>query len=129
MDNVAVSRILREIADLLEIKDDNPFKIRAYRNAADITSNHPHELALLDETGLREIPGIGKDLAAKIREITATGDAAFHRAGCLTALRDVRAAAAVNGYLGRYPRGRHAAEAQRLRVGATAAGAAETPRP
>ena len=41
----AIARILREIADLLEIKDDNPFKIRAYRNGADIVANHPHELA------------------------------------------------------------------------------------
>ena len=79
MDNAAVARILREIADLLEIKDDNPFKIRAYRNGADIIANHPHEVATLDATGLREIPGIGKDLAARILEIAETGDAAFHR--------------------------------------------------
>ncbi len=79
MDNTAIARVLREIADLLEIKDDNPFKIRAYRNGADIVSNHPHELATLDVTGLREIPGIGKDLAARIREIAETGDAEFHR--------------------------------------------------
>ena len=79
MDNPAIARILREVADLLEIKGDNPFKIRAYRNAGDITSNHPHELSRLDETGLREIPGIGKDLAARIREIAQTGDADFHR--------------------------------------------------
>jgi DNA polymerase (family X) len=79
LDNVAIARILKEIADLLEIKDDNPFKIRAYRNGADIASNHPHELSQLDETSLREIPGIGKDLALRIREIATTGDAAFHR--------------------------------------------------
>ena len=79
MDNHAIARILREIADLLEIKSENPFKIRAYRNGADIAANHPHELALLDEAGLREIPGIGKDLATRIREIAETGDAAFHR--------------------------------------------------
>ena len=79
MDNLAIARILREIADLLEIKNDNPFKIRAYRNGADIAGNHPHELALLNDTGLREIPGIGKDLAARIREIAQTGDTTFHR--------------------------------------------------
>jgi DNA polymerase (family 10) len=79
LDNLAIARILREIADLLEIKNDNPFKIRAYRNGADIAANHPHELSLLNDTGLREIPGIGKDLAARIREIADTGDAAFHR--------------------------------------------------
>lgn len=79
MDNQGIARILREIADLLEIKGDNPFKIRAYRNAADIVSNHPHDLSTLDEAGLREIPGIGKDLATKIREIADTGDARFHQ--------------------------------------------------
>ena len=79
MDNAAIARVLREIADLLEIKDENPFKIRAYRNGADIASNHPHELATLDESGLREIPGIGKDLAARIREIAGTGDTDYHR--------------------------------------------------
>ena len=78
MDNAAIARILRETADLLEIKGENPFKIRAYRNGADIAGNHPHELSLLDEIGLREIPGIGKDLAARIREMSETGDTAFH---------------------------------------------------
>src|SRR5439155_2813301 len=79
LDNLAVARILGEIADLLELKNDNPFKIRAYRNGADIAANHPHHLASLDESALREIPGIGKDLAARIREIAATGGAAVHR--------------------------------------------------
>jgi DNA polymerase (family 10) len=79
LDNQAIARILREIADLLEIKDENPFKIRAYRNGGDIAANHPHELSQLDEAGLRQIPGIGKDLAARIREIAQTGDAEFHR--------------------------------------------------
>ena len=69
MDNPAIARILREIADLLEIKDENPFKIRAYRNGADIVANHPHHLASLEASALREIPGIGKDLAARILEI------------------------------------------------------------
>jgi DNA polymerase (family X) len=79
LDNVAIARILGEIADLLEIKGENPFKIRAYRNGADIIANHPHDVATLDVNQLREIPGIGKDLAARIREIADTGDAQFHR--------------------------------------------------
>jgi DNA polymerase (family 10) len=79
MDNRAIARVLREIADLLELKNDNPFKVRAYRNGADIAANHPHELALIDEAGLRQIPGIGKDLASRIREISETGDTALHR--------------------------------------------------
>jgi DNA polymerase (family 10) len=79
LNNLSIARVLREIGDLLEIKGDNPFKIRAYRNAGDIVANHPHQLASLDTTGLREIPGIGKDLATKIREIAETGESAFHR--------------------------------------------------
>jgi DNA polymerase (family 10) len=79
LDNLAIARVLREIADLLEIKNDNAFKIRAYRNGADIVANHPHALALLDGAALRGIPGIGKDLAARIVEIAATGDAEYHR--------------------------------------------------
>jgi DNA polymerase (family X) len=79
LDNAAIARILREIADLLEIKDENPFKIRAYRNGADIVANHPHQLATLDSTALREIPGIGKDLAARIVEIASTGGSVYHR--------------------------------------------------
>ncbi len=79
MDNPGIARILREIADLLEIKNENPFKIRAYRNAGDTVSNHPHAMAALDVAGLREIPGIGKDLAVKIREIVETGSSEFHR--------------------------------------------------
>jgi DNA polymerase (family 10) len=79
LDNRAIARVLREIADLLEIKTENPFKIRAYKNGADIVANHPHELSALDDAGLREIPGIGKDLAAKIRDIAETGDTDYHR--------------------------------------------------
>ena len=79
MDNPAVAQVLREVADLLEIKGDNPFKIRAYRNAADIVANHPHEVAGLDVLALREIPGIGKDLAARIRELVDTGELGYHR--------------------------------------------------
>src|SRR5258708_37761460 len=79
MANQRMARALGEPPALLENKDDNPCKIRAYRNGADIASNHPHDLARLDEAGLREIPGIGKDLAARIREIGQTGDTEFHR--------------------------------------------------
>jgi DNA polymerase (family 10) len=79
LDNLAIARILGEIADLLEIKNENPFKIRAYRNGADIVANHPHDLGTLDAAGLRDIPGIGKDLAARICEIAQTGDAEFHK--------------------------------------------------
>ena len=79
LDNAAIAHILREIADLLEIKNDNAFKIRAYRNGADIAANHPHQLDRLDAAALRGIPGIGKDLASRIREIAETGGSEYHR--------------------------------------------------
>jgi DNA polymerase (family 10) len=79
LDNLAIARILKEIADLLEIRNDNPFKIRAYRNGADMVANHPHALVTLDVAALREIPGIGKDLASRIREIADTGGSDYHR--------------------------------------------------
>ena len=78
MDNLAVARILSEIGDLLEIKGDNPFKIRAYRTAADTVAGATG-LADLPEAALLDLPGVGRDLAKKIREILATGDAAVHR--------------------------------------------------
>jgi DNA polymerase (family X) len=73
LDNAAIARALRDIADLLEIKGDNPFKIRAYRTAADIATDMPEALATLDDAALRAIPGIGKDLAARIHELATTG--------------------------------------------------------
>ena len=79
LDNKAVARTLLEIADLLELKGDNPFKIRAYRNAADIVSHAAEAVASLDEAGLRGWNGIGKDLAGRIREITITGDCEIRR--------------------------------------------------
>jgi DNA polymerase (family 10) len=80
LDNQAVAHVLGEIADLLEIKGENSFKIRAYRNGADIASNHPHDLTRLDARELQEIPGIGKDLAARIRELVDTGQSPYHAA-------------------------------------------------
>ena len=67
-----------QIADLLEIKGENAFKIRAYRSAAETLADHPDAVARLDLQQLRELPGIGKDLAAKIRELVETGACAYH---------------------------------------------------
>src|SRR5690606_794010 len=67
-----------EIADLLEIKGDNAFKIRAYRSASETIAAWPDPVTRLDEKQLRDIPGIGKDLALKIRELTDTGVSSYH---------------------------------------------------
>jgi DNA polymerase (family X) len=79
MENLAIARIFAEIADLLEIKSENPFKIRAYRNAAETVAHATEKLAHCSEEQLRAISGIGKDLASKIREIAETGEARYHR--------------------------------------------------
>jgi DNA polymerase (family 10) len=79
LDNRAVARVLTDIADLLELKGENPFKIRAYRNAADTVAHAAEEVAALDDAALRSWNGIGKDLAARIREIALTGDTPIRR--------------------------------------------------
>jgi DNA polymerase (family 10) len=79
MDNLAIARIFSEIADLLEIKGENSFKIRAYRNASETIAHATDTVAHLSADQLRALPGIGRDLASKIREIAETGEARFHR--------------------------------------------------
>lgn len=73
--NADITAIFEEIADLLEIQGANPFRIRAYRNAARILGDLPQEARTLVEKGdnLTRLPGIGADLAAKIGEIVTTG--------------------------------------------------------
>jgi DNA polymerase (family 10) len=73
VENLAIARVLGEIADLLELKDENPFKIRAYRNAVQVVKETGDRLADLSDADLRALPGIGKDLAGRIREICSTG--------------------------------------------------------
>jgi DNA polymerase (family X) len=79
VENAAIARMLGEIADLLEIRADNPFKIRAYRNAAETVVAEPSRVADMDEAALRGLPGIGKDLAQRIREIAQTGDTPYRQ--------------------------------------------------
>jgi DNA polymerase (family 10) len=79
VDNLAIARILAEIGDLLEIKGENPFKIRAYRNASDTVVHETRRVAGLTAAERLALPGIGKDLAAKIGELVDTGAIAYHR--------------------------------------------------
>ena len=79
MDNKQVAQVLAQIADLLEIKDENAFKVRAYRTAAETIATWPQAVASLDDQGLRGIPGIGKDLAARIKELATTGTLTYHQ--------------------------------------------------
>ena len=79
MDNSHIAQILGEIGDLLEIKGENAFKVRAYRTAADTVETWPDGIARIDERRLRDLPGIGKDLAARIRELAETGTCRYHQ--------------------------------------------------
>ena len=78
-ENLAIARVLAEIGDLLEIKGENPFKIRAYRNASDTVAHEPTPVASLTDAQRRALPGIGKDLAAKIGELVETGSIRYHQ--------------------------------------------------
>jgi DNA polymerase (family 10) len=73
--NADIARVFDEIADLLEIQEANPFRVRAYRNAARTVENLSLDLAATVGGGklLPKLPGIGADLAGKIGEIAATG--------------------------------------------------------
>jgi len=68
MINTEVSLIFTEMADLLELKGENPFRIRAYRRAAQNIESLPQDLSTMMPEELEGIPGIGKDLAGKIIE-------------------------------------------------------------
>jgi DNA polymerase (family 10) len=79
MDNLAIARVFNEIGDLLEIKSENPFKIRAYRNAAETIAHLAGPVAGLSAADRLGIPGIGKDLAAKLAELVETGTCRYHQ--------------------------------------------------
>lgn len=75
MHNDAIASQFELLADLLEIQGANPFRIRAYRNAARTISGLAESLADMvgDGADLQELPGIGGDLARQIAEIVTTG--------------------------------------------------------
>lgn len=73
--NADIAAVLDQIADLLELRDENPFRIRAYRNAARTVGAFGQDIKSLFDRGgeLPKLPGIGPDLAGKVHEITASG--------------------------------------------------------
>lgn len=77
--NATVARVFGEIADLLEIADENPFRVRAYRNAARTIGAMARSVQAMVAQGadLDALPGIGPDLAGKITEIVTTGRCAL----------------------------------------------------
>ena len=80
MDNKTVAEILEETAEILEIKGANPFRIRAYHNAARIVEGLTQDIGEFVKAGaLREIKGIGEGLASLITELVKTGKSKEHQ--------------------------------------------------
>ena len=73
MTNQQITRILDEIADILEIQGEIVFKVRAYRKASETVANLPQEISGMSEPELRELPGIGEAIAKKIHTLATTG--------------------------------------------------------
>lgn len=78
-DNHKIAKIFNEIADILELKEENPFRIRAYRRAAQTIESLTEDVAEISRRGdLTKIPGIGADLAGKIQEFITKGKMDFY---------------------------------------------------
>lgn len=73
MKNQEIVTIFNDIADILEIKGENPFRIRAYRRAALNIESLSTDIVSTPKDELMKIPGIGQDLAGKILEYIKTG--------------------------------------------------------
>ena len=75
MKNAAIAKVFQDIADLLELKGENTFKIRAYQKAARAIEHSPREIEQMVKEGadLKEIPGVGDAIAKKTVELVTTG--------------------------------------------------------
>jgi len=75
MKNTAIAKVFQDMADLLELKGENPFKIRAYQRAARTIEHLPKEIEIMLEEGedLQTIPGVGEAIAKKSTELVRTG--------------------------------------------------------
>ena len=77
MDNDAIARRFHRLAALMEVRGDDPFRLRSYRNAAEAIEVWPTPLKEIAEkegvAGLQEIPGVGKAIAGKVIELLSKG--------------------------------------------------------
>src|SRR6188768_2409991 len=75
--------VLEKIALLLELKGENPFKVRAYRTGAEVVQAHPGDIiALARDNQLDGIKGLGDALRDKLHELATTGELEFYRKLC-----------------------------------------------
>jgi DNA polymerase (family 10) len=79
MENKGIADIFTEIADILDIQGENPFRVRSYRNAARTITDMGQSVQAMVQAGekLEDVPGIGKSLQEKIEEIVSTGKCSF----------------------------------------------------
>ncbi len=74
MKNKELANLFEKMADILEFKGENPFKISAYRKASRIIGDLTQDIEEIAESGrLKEVPGIGEGMADKIKEYLKTG--------------------------------------------------------
>jgi len=79
MANIELAEIFREIAEILEIKGENPFKIRAYYRVVQVLESLPEEIDQIYKKGeLHKIPGVGTHIAQKIEEYIRTGKMSYY---------------------------------------------------
>jgi|SRR5215510_10432804 len=77
MDNEEIAHRFNQMAALMEVRGEDPFRIRSYRMAAEAIETWPTQMKTIAATegtaGLQEIPGVGKAIAAKIVELVEKG--------------------------------------------------------
>ncbi len=80
MKNTAIAKVFQDIADLLEVKGENKFKVRAYQRAARTIEYLPKEIAIMLDEGedLKSIPGIGEAIAKKTTELVTTNKLGYY---------------------------------------------------
>jgi DNA polymerase (family 10) len=78
MDNKAIANIFYETADLMKVANEDGFRIRSYERAAEALEGWPQQVSTMAEKEVLEIPGIGKSMAANIRQLNTTGKLSMH---------------------------------------------------
>ena len=80
MKNTAIAKVFGDIADLLELKGENAFKIRAYQKAARAIEHYPREMKVMLDQGedVQNIPGVGEAIAKKTTELATTGRLGYY---------------------------------------------------
>ena len=77
MDNEAIAHRFSQLATLMEIRGDDPFRLRSYRNAAEAIETWPVQMSDIaaheGEAGLQNVPGVGKAIAGKIIDLLERG--------------------------------------------------------